>query len=195
MPASGRLRPGTPTYPFRRYSPRWRRPGSATGCASPSRKRATRSSAALGKLSVRSATGGWLLRDRPPLLLRLQDDDPGRARFRRCTPPRAVACPGSRNPGDKHRLLDVALKVVGVGSVGTHCYVALIRGPAGGPLVLQVKEARLGAGALRRGCGRAPPGERVVTGQRIMQAFSDVPWLDRGHRSRAPSTTSASCTT
>ena len=43
---------------------------------------------------------------------------------------------------EKHRLLDVALKVVGVGSVGTRCYVALFAGPAGGPLILQVKEAR-----------------------------------------------------
>ena len=43
---------------------------------------------------------------------------------------------------EKHRLLDVALKVVGVGSVGTRCYIALFAGPAGGPLILQVKEAR-----------------------------------------------------
>ena len=56
-------------------------------------------------------------------------------------PPRSLA-PDRRLLVEKHRLLDVALKVVGVGSVGTRCYVALFAGPAGGPLVLQVKEAR-----------------------------------------------------
>ena len=64
---------------------------------------------------------------------------------------------------------------MGVGSVGTRCYVALFAGPAGGPLVLQVKEARESVLApyLR---ARRPrhQGERVVSGQRIMQAFSDI---------------------
>ena len=75
---------------------------------------------------------------------------------------------------EKHRLVDVSLKVVGVGSVGTHCYVALFAGPAGGPLVLQIKEARESVLAPYVG-GRKPrhQGQRVVTGQRIMQALSD----------------------
>ena len=74
----------------------------------------------------------------------------------------------------KHRLLDVALKVVGVGSVGTRCYIALFAGPAGGPLILQVKEARASVlePHLKHGRHRHQ-GERVVTGQRIMQAVSD----------------------
>jgi uncharacterized protein (DUF2252 family) len=78
---------------------------------------------------------------------------------------------------EKHRLLDVALKVVGVGSVGTRCYVALFAGPAGGPLILQVKEA--GESVLapyvrpRRQGRQGHQGERVVSGQRIMQAVSD----------------------
>ena len=75
---------------------------------------------------------------------------------------------------EKHRLLDVALKVVGVGSVGTRCYVALFAGPAGGPLVLQVKEARESVLApYVQGKRPRHQGERVVTGQRIMQALSD----------------------
>ena len=74
----------------------------------------------------------------------------------------------------KHRLLDVALKVVGVGSVGTHCYIALFAGPAGGPLVLQVKEARESVlQAHVRGRRHRHQGERVVNGQKIMQAVSD----------------------
>jgi len=76
---------------------------------------------------------------------------------------------------EKYRLLDVALKVVGVGSVGTRCYVALFAGPAGGPLVLQAKEARESVLApYVKTRFRRHQGERVVTGQRIMQAFSDI---------------------
>jgi uncharacterized protein (DUF2252 family) len=132
--------------------------------------------AALGKLSIRAPGGDWLLRDRPPLLLRLPDDAPARAGLpvlyaaylRSLAPERRVLV-------EKHRLLDVALKVVGVGSVGTHCYVALLRGPAGGPLILQVKEARESAVAPYVKARRPRhQGERVVTGQRIMQAVSDV---------------------
>jgi uncharacterized protein (DUF2252 family) len=130
---------------------------------------------ALGKLSTSAPGGGWLIRDRPPLLLRLADDDPSReavphmfhAYLRTLAPERRLLV-------EKHRLLDVALKVVGVGSVGTRCYVALFAGPAGGPLVLQVKEAGESVVAPYVH-GRRPrhQGERVVTGQRIMQALSD----------------------
>jgi uncharacterized protein (DUF2252 family) len=130
---------------------------------------------ALGKLSVPHPDGGWLIRDRPPLLQRLPDDDPGRAvipalhrsYLRSLAPDRRVLV-------EKHRLLDVALKVVGVGSVGTRCYIALFAGPAGGPLILQVKEARPSVlePYLEHGRHRNQ-GERVVTGQRIMQAVSD----------------------
>lgn len=130
---------------------------------------------ALGKLSVANPEGGWLIRDRPPLLLRLADDDPSRGALasmrdgylRSLTADRRILV-------EKHRLLDVALKVVGVGSVGTRCYVALFAGPAGGPLVLQVKEAGQSVIAPHvRGKRPRHQGERVVTGQRIMQALSD----------------------
>jgi uncharacterized protein (DUF2252 family) len=132
--------------------------------------------AALGKLSVPDPSGtGWLIRDRPPLLQRLPDDDPGRAAvpalyrsyLRSLLPDRRVLV-------EKHRLLDVALKVVGVGSVGTRCYIALFAGPAGGPLILQVKEARLSVlEPYVKHVRHRHQGERVVTGQRIMQAVSD----------------------
>ena len=132
--------------------------------------------AALGKLSRPAPGGGWLLRDRPPLLQRLADDDP-----RRAVIPEVYAAyvhslrPDRRVLVEKHRLLDVALKVVGVGSVGTRCYVALFAGPAGGPLVLQVKEARESVLAHHlKARAQRHEGERVVTGQRIMQAFSDI---------------------
>jgi uncharacterized protein (DUF2252 family) len=130
---------------------------------------------ALGKLSIKQPGGGWLIRDRPPLLRRLPADDPGRAilpalyaaYLRSLAPDRRILV-------EKHRLLDVALKVVGVGSVGTRCYIALLAGPAGGPLILQVKEATTSVIApYVRGRRYRHQGLRVVTGQRIMQAVSD----------------------
>ncbi len=61
-----------------------------------------------------------------------------------------------------------------MGSVGTRCYIALFAGPAGGPFILQVKEARESVLAPNiRGRRWRHQGERVVTGQRIMQAVSD----------------------
>jgi uncharacterized protein (DUF2252 family) len=131
---------------------------------------------ALGKLSRPNPDGnGWLIRDRPPLLQRLPMDDPSRkvvpvlyrAYLRSLTPDRRVLV-------EKHRLLDVALKVVGVGSVGTRCYIVLFAGPAGGPLILQVKEARVSVlEPFVKHVRHSHQGERVVTGQRILQAFSD----------------------
>lgn len=77
---------------------------------------------------------------------------------------------------DRYRLADVARKVVGVGSVGTRCWLALLVGPgAEDPLFLQLKEA--GPSVLQQFTGTAAPGEagrRVVTGQRLMQAVGDV---------------------
>ena len=131
--------------------------------------------AAFGKLSIAAPGGGWLIRDRPPLLQRLADDDPARDGLAqlRAGYLRSLA-PDRRLLVEKHRLLDVALKVVGVGSVGTRCYIALFAGPAGGPLILQVKEARESVLAPNiKGRRWRHQGERVVTGQRIMQAVSD----------------------
>jgi uncharacterized protein (DUF2252 family) len=130
---------------------------------------------ALGKLSIKAPDGSWLIRDRPPLLQRLPDDDPGRANVSVLYAAyRRSLAPDRRVLVEKHRLLDVALKVVGVGSVGTRCYVVLFAGPAGGPLILQVKEARESVLAPYVGGRRhRHQGERVVTGQRIMQAVSD----------------------
>jgi uncharacterized protein (DUF2252 family) len=72
-------------------------------------------------------------------------------------------------------LADVAMKVVGVGSVGTRCAVALFMSGEDHPLFLQVKEAR--PSVLEPFAGPGPfenPGERVVFCQRLMQAASDV---------------------
>ena len=75
----------------------------------------------------------------------------------------------------RYTLADRAFKVVGVGSVGTFCAIALFASAQGAPLLLQLKEAQPSAIAVAT---RAPPpandGERVVIGQRRLQAQTDV---------------------
>jgi uncharacterized protein (DUF2252 family) len=85
-------------------------------------------------------------------------------------------------PDDRRHLLehfeiiDAARKVVGVGSVGTRCYIVLLQGrDAQDPLFLQVKEAVASVLAPYAGKSRyRQHGERVVQGQLMMQAASDI---------------------
>jgi uncharacterized protein (DUF2252 family) len=82
------------------------------------------------------------------------------------------------------RITDVALRVVGVGSVGTRCYLVILVGPNGTPLILQIKEAT--RSVLEEYGGWRQPhtltaaveakgqGVRVIDGQQILQAMSDV---------------------
>ncbi len=75
----------------------------------------------------------------------------------------------------RYRFQEIAIKVVGVGSVGTRCAVALYLSEGGDPLVLQVKEALASVLAPYAGASRfAHQGERVVVGQRLMQCASDI---------------------
>lgn len=82
------------------------------------------------------------------------------------------------------RVTDIALRVVGVGSVGTRCYLVILVGPNDTPLILQIKQAtrsvleeyggwpqphRLTAAVEAQG-----QGVRVIDGQQILQAMSDV---------------------
>jgi len=76
---------------------------------------------------------------------------------------------------DRYRFQDAAIKVVGVGSVGTRCLVAVFASVGGHPLILQVKEANASVLEGRVGKGHIEHnGERVVTGQRLMQPASDI---------------------
>jgi uncharacterized protein (DUF2252 family) len=76
---------------------------------------------------------------------------------------------------DRYRIVDIARKVVGIGSVGTRCAVALLMAGKGDPLFLQFKEARQSVLAPYAGQSRYEnQGERVVTGQRMLQSLSDV---------------------
>jgi uncharacterized protein (DUF2252 family) len=76
---------------------------------------------------------------------------------------------------DRFKLLDIAVKVVGVGSVGTWCAVALLMAGEDDPLFLQIKEAR--SSVLEAYAGKsahANHGQRVVAGCRLMQSASDL---------------------
>jgi uncharacterized protein (DUF2252 family) len=82
----------------------------------------------------------------------------------------------SRHPLEEFRYVDTARKVVGVGSVGTRCWIDLFVGrDMGNPLFLQTKEAP--PSVLERFLGASEfsnAGRRVVAGQRLMQAASDI---------------------
>lgn len=76
---------------------------------------------------------------------------------------------------DRYRLVDAAIKVVGIGSVGTLCMVALMMSVAGNPFFLQVKQANASVLEAHAGASAYPHhGQRVVMGQRMMQPASDL---------------------
>jgi len=83
--------------------------------------------------------------------------------------------PSTRVLLDRFEFVDMAIKVVGVGSVGTRCFVTLLMAGESDPLFLQVKEAR--SSVLEAYAGKSAfrhHGERVVVGHRLMQSASDV---------------------
>jgi uncharacterized protein (DUF2252 family) len=99
----------------------------------------------------------------------------------------ARSLPPDRRPLlERYRVLDTARKVVGVGSVGTRCYLSLLTDPdLSSPMFLQLKEAF--QSVLVPYAGKSEfdhQGQRVVVGQRLMQAASDMflGWANyRGH--------------
>ena len=127
------------------------------------------------------------IRDHPPLVHHLDDPLAARAVHDLVDLYRGSVPHSVRPLVQRYEPVDVAMKVVGVGSVGTRCYVALLYGDGeeNDPLFLQVKEAE--ASVLEEHVGPSPfgsGGERVVTGQRMMQATSDIllGWFgDGGH--------------
>jgi uncharacterized protein (DUF2252 family) len=114
----------------------------------------------------------------PPLIVRV-DDKIASARGRAVTECldgyRQSLCLEHRLLLDRFALADVARKVVGVGSVGTRCLIALFEAGDGTPLFLQLKQAT--SSVLEPHLGASPfkhAGQRVVEGQRLIQATSDV---------------------
>ncbi|WP_460066699.1 DUF2252 domain-containing protein [Streptomyces sp. YKOK-I1] len=127
--------------------------------------------------------GKRLIANDPPLVVRLQDllpSDEGRSLETEIG--RLVERYGQTVQSDRrfllesYRVADVARKVVGVGSVGTRCWIVLLLGKDDeDPLFLQAKEADDSVLAPYAGsAGFRTQGERVVAGQRLMQATSDI---------------------
>jgi uncharacterized protein (DUF2252 family) len=88
---------------------------------------------------------------------------------------RESMAPNHRVLLDRYEIKDAAAKVVGVGSVGTLCWIILLVAGEGDPLILQVKEAR--ASVLEGFAGKSiypNHGQRVVNGIRLMQPASDI---------------------
>jgi uncharacterized protein (DUF2252 family) len=76
---------------------------------------------------------------------------------------------------DQYRLVDGAMKVVGIGSVGTRCSIILMMSTNNDPLFLQWKQAK--QSVLEPYAGKSAyshPGQRVVMGQKLMQSASDI---------------------
>jgi uncharacterized protein (DUF2252 family) len=120
--------------------------------------------------------GKVLIKPEPPLLTRLKDDELTRMLSAMVEEYRTTLREDRHVLLSKYNYVDVVHKVVGVGSVGTRCYVALLLGNGtNDPLFLQIKEAR--ASVYEPYVGRSAfsnHGERVVMGQRLMQASSGI---------------------
>lgn len=117
------------------------------------------------------------IREDPPVLSRAVLPGDRRSHARRFLASYADSLPPHRQGLlNRFEVVDVARRVVGVGSVGTRCYVVLLHGrDADDPLVLQLKEA--GPSVLEPFVatpGPRPHGRRVVEGQRTMQSASDI---------------------
>jgi uncharacterized protein (DUF2252 family) len=137
---------------------------------------------ALGKLAE-VVDGEPRFRPSPPLVDRIEDLLPsatageiGEWAHARLREYRQSLQPDRRRLLEQFRFVDLARKVVGVGSVGTRCLIVLMAGlDEADPLILQVKEAQ--PSVLERFVGRSAyrnHGRRVVEGQRLSQAASDI---------------------
>ena len=127
---------------------------------------------------TRTVGGVVQFSEAPPLLLRIEHTDLGMADVVAVVDSyRQSLSDDCRELFDRFEVVDVARKVVGVGSVGTWCWIALLEGPhhpEGDRLVFQVKEAQPSVLAPYAGESKYEhQGQRVVVGQRLTQAASD----------------------
>ena len=139
---------------------------------------------ALSKLGEQ-VNGSYRIVSQPPIVVPLRDlaatyglsaEEAGQAIRDQFRAYRATLPDDRRHLLEQFEIIDAARKVVGVGNVGTRCFIVLLQGrDAQDPLFLQVKEAM--ASVLEPFVGKSryrQHGERVVQGQRIMQAASDI---------------------
>ena len=139
---------------------------------------------ALSKLGER-VDGQYRIVSQPPIVVParelaatygLSGDQMGRVLREQFRGYRATLQDDRRRLLERFQFVDMARKVVGVGSVGTRAFIVLLQGrDQRDPLFLQVKEATRSVleGPLRKSRFKQP-GERVVQGQRMMQAASDI---------------------
>jgi len=122
--------------------------------------------------------GQILIKDQPPLIfhMEMQREEGFKAFLDRAIADYRQTLPDDRRALlDRYRLVDVAIKVVGIGSVGRYCAIGLFMSAANQPLFLQFKQAV--ASVLEPYAGKslyAHSGQRVVMGQRLMQSSSDI---------------------
>ena len=120
--------------------------------------------------------GEWRIRDDPPVVTHIETPGGPAALAKTFSDYRATLAENRRELVERYRFVDFALKVVGVGSVGTRCFIVLLEGrDQDDPLILQAKEAT--ASVLEpyvEGTRHINHGERVVVGQRLMQATPDI---------------------
>ncbi len=127
------------------------------------------------------------IRDNPPVIYHFQENVPDfeKVRVKFTEEYEKSLQPDRRKLYERYHYQDLAIKVVGVGSVGTRCYLSLLLAGDDDPLFLQFKEARRSVLESPRGKSRyAHQGFRVVEGLRAMQGASDVflGWAStRGH--------------
>ncbi len=122
---------------------------------------------------VEEKKGSWRIREKPPLVRHLSRHE--------LHAHKAFASYAESLQEDRRVLLqryhlhDIAFKVVGVGSIGTFCAIGLFMSDGEAPLLLQIKEAQQSVLAPFAGASDYPNhGERVVVGQRMLQAATDV---------------------
>ncbi|MFL6160793.1 MAG: DUF2252 domain-containing protein [Jatrophihabitantaceae bacterium] len=146
------------------------------------RARTRDSMQALGKLTE-TVNGRWRLAGDPPLIMPLRDllpeteEEDLQDRFRALIGQYRRTLESDRRVLlENYQFVDMARKVVGVGSVGTRCWIVLLTGrDQNDPLFLQIKEAT--KSVLAEFLGRSEhlnQGQRVVHGQRLMQQASDI---------------------
>ena len=122
--------------------------------------------------------GKHVLKDNPPTIYHLTGAEGDTFRdqaLKSLTMYRETLQEDRRRLFDRYKLEDIAIKVVGIGSVGTVCAVALMLASENEPMLLQFKQAT--TSVLEAFAGRSEfenHGQRVVAGQRIIQSASDI---------------------
>ncbi|HBI84309.1 MAG TPA: DUF2252 domain-containing protein [Alcaligenaceae bacterium] len=119
--------------------------------------------------------GRHRLVDQHPVLFHVEDTAQSENTLHAIEEYRMTLSDERRKLWDRYRIEDIAIKVVGIGSVGTRCFVGLFFSAENHPLLMQFKEAR--PSVLEPYAQKTVyrnNGQRIVNGQRLMQASSDI---------------------